>query len=211
MASRASRCVKAGVLMSSLAIAAVLAGPASANVLIQVDKAAQRMTVSENGALLYSWPVSTGRRGYTTPSGSFRPFRMDADHHSDEWDNAPMPHSIFFTREGHAIHGSFETRHLGSAASHGCVRLSPRHAATLFALVKQQGLANTRVVVRNSAPVIARATRSRTVGPVRLNDRVVFGRQLPDMNDVSDARPPPHALMLPWYGRIELDPNSPIH
>ncbi len=211
MASRASRYVKAGVLMSSLAIAAVLAGPASANVLIQVDKAAQRMTVSEDGALLYSWPVSTGRRGYTTPSGSFRPFRMDADHHSDEWDNAPMPDAIFFTREGHAIHGSFETRHLGSAASHGCVRLSPRHAATLFALVKQQGLANTRVVVRNSAPVIAQADRSRTVGPVRLNDRVVFGRQLPDMNDVSDARPPPHALMLPWYGRIELDPNSPIH
>ena len=122
-----------------------------------------------------------------------------------------MPHSIFFTREGHAIHGSFETRHLGSAASHGCVRLSPRHAATLFALVRQQGLANTRVVVSNGAPVIAQADRSRTVGPVRLNDRVVFGRRLPDMNDVSDARPPPQALMLPWYGRIELDPNSPIH
>jgi L,D-transpeptidase catalytic domain len=211
IASRAGRCVKAGVLMSSLAIMAVLAGPASANILIQVDKATQRMTVSEDGALLYSWPVSTGRRGYATPSGSFHPFRMDADHHSDEWDRAPMPYSIFFTREGHAIHGSFETRHLGRAASHGCVRLSPQHAATLFALVKQQGLANTHVVVGNDAPLVAKSGRSQRVGPVSLNDRVVFDRQLPDVNDVGDAGPPPRALLLPWYGRVELDPNSPIH
>jgi lipoprotein-anchoring transpeptidase ErfK/SrfK len=65
---------------------------------------------------------------------------MEADHYSKEWDDAPMPHSIFFTKIGHAIHGSYDTKKLGMPASRGCVRISPAHAATLFALVKQDGL-----------------------------------------------------------------------
>ena len=71
--------------------------PAAANILIEIDKSAQRMTVSQDGAQLYAWPVSTGQRGYDTPSGDFKPFRMEKDHFSREWDDAPMPHSIFFT------------------------------------------------------------------------------------------------------------------
>ena len=82
------------------------------------------MTVTRDGEVVDRWPVSTGRSGYGTPSGSFKPFRMEADHHSDEWDDAPMPHSIFFTQKGHAIHGTYETKHLGSPVSHGCVRIS---------------------------------------------------------------------------------------
>jgi hypothetical protein len=96
--------------------------------------------------------VSTGKRGYDTPVGDFKPFRMEKDHFSREWDDAPMPHSIFFTQEGHAIHGSFDVKRLGSPASHGCVRLSPQHAATLFALVKQEKMANTRVVLTGVIP-----------------------------------------------------------
>jgi L,D-transpeptidase catalytic domain len=199
-------------LVSSIALTAVFAGTAAAKVLIQVDKATQRMTVSEDGAQLYSWPVSTGRHGYGTPSGAFHPFRMDADHHSDEWDHAPMPYSIFFTREGHAIHGSFETKHLGRAASHGCVRLSPQHAAALFALVKREGLANTQVVVSSGAPVVAEAGPSQKSARADIDNRVLFNRELPNMSDVGTAaEPPPTALLLPWYGRVELDPNSPIH
>jgi hypothetical protein len=49
------------------------------------------MTVTVNGEQLYEWPVSTGGRGYDTPSGTFKPFRMEIDHTSDEYDNAPMP------------------------------------------------------------------------------------------------------------------------
>jgi lipoprotein-anchoring transpeptidase ErfK/SrfK len=136
----------------------IMVGSASAEVVIYVDKSTQRMIVTKDSAQLFSWVVSTGGRGYATPSGSFHPFRLDADHHSDEWDNAPMPHSIFFTREGHAIHGSFEKRHLGRAVSHGCVRLSPSDAATLFALVRREGMANTRVVIGSGAPVEAKLT-----------------------------------------------------
>jgi lipoprotein-anchoring transpeptidase ErfK/SrfK len=93
----------------------VLAAPAIAEVSIVVDKAAQRMTVSVNGQQRYSWPMSTGTADYSTPAGIFTPSRLAKMHHSREWDNAPMPHSIFFTDAGPAIHGSHATNHIGLA------------------------------------------------------------------------------------------------
>ncbi len=125
---------------------------AQASILITIDKSAQRMSVSVDGKTRWVWPVSTGRRGYATPSGSYTAFRMEEDHYSKEWDDAPMPHSIFFSKQGHAIHGTFEARRLGTAASHGCVRLSTQHAALLYALVEEQGLPNTKVVVTGEQP-----------------------------------------------------------
>ena len=129
-----------------------IAQPARANVMITIDKSAQKMTVTVNGENRYSWPVSTGRSGYDTPSGEFQPFRMEKDHFSREWDDAPMPNSIFFTKIGHAIHGTFESRNLGRPVSHGCVRLSTQHAAILYALVKQEGVFNTRVKLTGETP-----------------------------------------------------------
>jgi len=140
-------------LLLSALFAVAVAGTAQAEILITVDKSAQRMTVARDGEALYTWPVSTGRSGYATPSGSFSAFRMEADHYSKEWDEAPMPHSIFFTKIGHAIHGSYDTKKLGTPASHGCVRLSPAHAATLFAMVQQDGVTNTKVVLTGSEQV----------------------------------------------------------
>jgi L,D-transpeptidase-like protein len=95
--------------------------------------------------------VSTGISRYATPTGTYKPFRMEEDHFSEEWDDAPMPHSIFFTPLGHAIHGTEHVDKLGHAASHGCVRLAPEDAATLYALVEEAGMANTTVVVKGSA------------------------------------------------------------
>lgn len=114
------------------------------------------MTVTVNGEQLYDWAVST------TPNGTFRPFRMEIDHYSDEWDNAPMPYSIFFTETGDAIHGTYEQCNLGHAMTHGCVRLSVKNAATLWKLVKQEKMANTTVVLRGAIhdtgpPTVARA------------------------------------------------------
>jgi hypothetical protein len=137
------------------------AAPARADLLIHVDKSTQQMEVSLDGAPLFTWPVSTGAPGYDTPSGNFKPFRMEKEHFSREWDDAPMPHSIFFTMKGHAIHGSTH-KSIGRPASHGCVRLEPKNAAILFDLVKQEGMAKTRVVLdgvtpgSRSAPQVAR-------------------------------------------------------
>jgi hypothetical protein len=131
----------------------VLASPAVAEVLIVVDKTSQRMTVSVNGQQRYSWPVSTGTADYSTPTGTFTPSRLARVHYSREWDNAPMPHSIFFTDAGHAIHGSRAISHFGTPASHGCVRLAPRHASILFDLVRVEGAEDTQVEITGMDPI----------------------------------------------------------
>ena len=131
------------------------------HVLISIDKASQRMTVIVDGQEQYIWPVSTAAAGYTTPSGTYHPFRMEEQHFSEEWDDAPMPNSIFFTQQGHAIHGSQHVSSLGHPASHGCVRLAPEDAATLYSLVGQAGMANTIVIVRGGDARSANRERSR--------------------------------------------------
>jgi lipoprotein-anchoring transpeptidase ErfK/SrfK len=136
------------VVMLATALALALSSPASARVLVQIDKSSQRMTVSHNGATLYSWAVSTGRKGYGTPIGRFRPTMMARQWFSRKYYNSPMPYSIFFYR-GYAIHGTNYISRLGGPASHGCIRLHPSNAAALFALVQRAGAGNTDIVITN--------------------------------------------------------------
>lgn len=142
------------IALIALAIVIVAsAAPATASVVVTIDKSTQRMKVEVEGTLRWIWPVSTGQLAYDTPSGRYTAFRMEADHFSKEWDDAPMPNSIFFSPKGHAIHGYLNTSRIGSPASHGCVRLEPANAAKLYALVEQQGLPNTRVLVTGDVRV----------------------------------------------------------
>jgi lipoprotein-anchoring transpeptidase ErfK/SrfK len=122
--------------------------PARAEVVVQIDKSSQRMAVSVDGSMRYSWPVSTGRDGYGTPSGTFHPQSMARHYFSRKYYNAPMPHAIFFYY-GFAIHGTNDISRLGGPASHGCVRLHPSHAAALYALVEHNGPRNTRIEISN--------------------------------------------------------------
>jgi lipoprotein-anchoring transpeptidase ErfK/SrfK len=121
-------------------------------ILVNIDKSKQRMTVFVNGIQRYHWPVSTGAPGHSTPSGTYTASSMNEIWYSKQWDNAPMPHAVFFTKEGHAIHGTNEVRRLGKPASHGCVRLSPQNATTLYALVEENGLEHTQVVLVGLTP-----------------------------------------------------------
>jgi lipoprotein-anchoring transpeptidase ErfK/SrfK len=111
-----------------------------------VDLRSQTMTVSEDGALKYRWRVSTARRGYVTPIGSYTAKWLSKDHRSKKYDDAPMPYAVFFNG-GYAVHGTYEVRQLGRPASHGCVRLDTRNAATFFAMAAEAGLHNTRIVI----------------------------------------------------------------
>lgn len=121
--------------------------PASAAAVVaKVDLSSQRMTVTVNGKVKHTWKVSTGKIGYRTPKGTYRPRRLERSWFSRKYDMAPMPHSIFF-RGGYAIHGTKSVRRLGRPASHGCVRLHPSNARKLFSLVRKYGMGNTRVVV----------------------------------------------------------------
>jgi L,D-transpeptidase catalytic domain len=115
---------------------------------ITVNKVSQKMTVVVDGSEEYVWLVSTGGRDYDTPTGTYHIFRMEKEHFSKEWDDAPMPYSMFFTPLGHAIHGSYHVKSLGRRASHGCVRLAPENAAVLFDLVQKAGYKNSTVTIR---------------------------------------------------------------
>lgn len=129
------------------AAAAFFVQPAfAAAVVAKVDLSQQVMRVYKHGKMIYRWPVSTGRRGYYTPTGTYRPKRMHTMWYSRKYDMSPMPHSIFF-RGGYAVHGTNYTRSLGRPASHGCVRLHPKHAKRLYGLVKYFGMGNARIVV----------------------------------------------------------------
>jgi lipoprotein-anchoring transpeptidase ErfK/SrfK len=136
-------------LLLAVALACAAAGSAWANVVIVVDKSQQRMSVAVDGKARFSWPVSTARAGYRTPNGVYHPEWLARKWYSTIYHHSPMPYSIFFDG-GFAIHGSYETGRLGSPASHGCIRLHPAHAATLFALVQEQGTGRTEIVVTSS-------------------------------------------------------------
>jgi lipoprotein-anchoring transpeptidase ErfK/SrfK len=129
----------------------IATAPAAANVVVTVDKSTQHMTVSVDGTPRYNFVVSTGRAGYGTPSGRYHPERLARTYFSKKYYNSPMPHSIFF-HGGYAIHGSYEISHLGGPASHGCIRLHPSNAATLYTLVQSEGASNTTIVVTGSNP-----------------------------------------------------------
>ncbi len=199
--------------MRSLLVAATTlmlfaAGAAQAKVSITVDKDAQMMTVAVDGVDRYHWPVSTGNPSHETPNGAFRTFRMEADHFSKEFDDAPMPHSIFFTKIGHAIHGTESERSLGLPVSHGCVRLSRANATTLYALVEQQGVLNTTVTLTGSSTVALARKRGNTA--VARAEPVQPDQQYPGQQyqqQYSDAGQPmmltPQPQFFPGYRPVQ--------
>ena len=132
----------------------VLPAKASAGVLASIDLSSQRMNVYVNGIHYHSWPVSTARRGYHTPTGNYRPTRMHVMWRSRKYHMSPMPYSIFF-RGGYAIHGTYDLKRLGRRASHGCIRLHPSNARRLFRLVRRYGpriTSTSRAISANGFP-----------------------------------------------------------
>jgi hypothetical protein len=123
-----------------LACGAAFLAPAFANALVRVDidLSTQSMHVTSSSGESYDWPISSGRAGHLTPTGSYRPVALYRMVHSAKYDNAPMPHSIFF-RSQYAIHGTTAVGSLGRPASHGCIRLAPGNAAALYSLVQAEG------------------------------------------------------------------------
>ncbi len=119
---------------------------AEAAVTVHIDRSSQRMSVTVDGVPRYNWRVSTARAGYVTPPGTYHPQMLARQWFSKKYYNSPMPHSIFFYG-GFAIHGTYEISRLGGPASHGCVRLDPSNAATLFNIVQREGMGATTIVI----------------------------------------------------------------
>lgn len=134
-------------ILLSLAFALFALPAFASEIYVVVDISDQTMSVKVDGSLKYTFDVSTGRKGYTTPTGAYGVERMHKKYFSKKYDNAPMPYAIFF-HGGYAIHGTTDLKRLGRIASHGCVRLHPDNAKALFALVKEVGSDNTRIWVK---------------------------------------------------------------
>ena len=115
-------------------------------IVAKVDISQQRMRVYKGGKLLHKWKVSTGKKGFNTPTGIFKPTALEKLHLSKQYNNAPMPYSVFFNG-GIAVHGTKSIRRLGRRASHGCIRVKTPHAKKLYALVQKSGRDNAYIEV----------------------------------------------------------------
>ena len=124
------------------------AAEAASKIVARIDISKQRMMVLVDGRETFEWKVSTAGKGYVTPTGSFKPTRMHEMWYSRKYDNAPMPHSVFF-HGGYAVHATPHVKRLGSPASHGCIRLHPDNASDFYQLVQAFGPSNTSIVIVN--------------------------------------------------------------
>lgn len=156
-ASRILSALRTGIVATAMTAAAATAAEAterlstsnrSDQIVIRVDISEQEMTVMQGGRRLYSWPVSTAKRGKITPTGTYQPQWFSRNHRSSLYNDAPMPFSIFYDGN-YAIHGTYSTGALGRPASNGCVRLHPENARTLYEMVWAQGKQDTYIVVQN--------------------------------------------------------------
>ena len=162
--------------------------PALPAVVARINLSSQRMEVSVNGTSLHSWPISSGRAGYESPRGTWRVQWTSKIWYSKKYDNAPMPHAVFFTG-GVAVHATSATGMLGRPASHGCIRLAPASAAQFYALVQKHGNKQTQIQVFGSPPqgaVASRRDRDRDEDAgrsSRSDRRRVASRRMASMDD----------------------------
>jgi lipoprotein-anchoring transpeptidase ErfK/SrfK len=141
----------AGLALASSALFFAIgtnAAEATGKIVARIDISKQRMMVLVDGRETFEWKVSTAGKGYVTPTGSFKPTRMHKMWYSRKYDNAPMPHSVFF-HGGYAVHATPNVKRLGSPASHGCIRLHPDNASDFYQLVQAFGPSNTSIVIVN--------------------------------------------------------------
>ena len=134
--------------VASATLLSFVAQGAASSLVAKVNVATQTMEVIRYGKVIHTWKVSTARRGYITPTGSWRPKRIHEMWYSRKYDMSPMPYSVFY-HGGYAIHGTNAVSRLGSPASHGCVRLETANAKAFYELVREIGAGNTRVIVVN--------------------------------------------------------------
>ena len=104
---------------------------------VVVSLAEQAAYVLDGGKVVASSPVSTGKRGHETPTGTFRILQKKVHHRSSTYDDAPMPYMQRLTWSGVALHAGALP---GYPASHGCIRLPRKFAKKLYGLTSHATL-----------------------------------------------------------------------
>lgn len=110
-----------------------------------IDLTSQRAFVYRDGKLIGVSTISSGKPGHETPTGTFTVLEKQRDHHSNKYDDAPMPYMQRLTWDGVAMHGGHPRGH---PASHGCIRLPMGFAAALF----KEETRGMKVVITGRAP-----------------------------------------------------------
>ena len=134
---------------------AVPSGP----IVVVVSLPEQRADVYRNGVRIGVTTVSTGKPGHTTPTGIFMVLQKDKDHHSKNYNNAPMPYTERLTWDGVALHAGGLP---GYPSSHGCVHLPSEFAHQLFE-VSPMGMT---VVIANEQTSPADVVHPAALAPV---------------------------------------------
>jgi hypothetical protein len=111
----------------------------------EVDKTDQVLRAHVGDKLVFESPVSTGKEGHATPNGTFTAGEKRLMHHSDLYDNAPMPYSVQIGGD-YFIHGFSSVP--AHPASHGCIRLPMAQAKQFFDWVEP----GTPIIVRGEWP-----------------------------------------------------------
>lgn len=133
-----------------IAVAALfcLTTVAHANELIITVDISDQMMLIDTPYETVAMDVSTGAEGSETPTGVYQPYLMKPMHYSSQFNDAPMPYSIFFYK-GYAIHGTESINSLGYPDSAGCVRLHPENANWVYRLVREYGKENTIIIIQD--------------------------------------------------------------
>jgi lipoprotein-anchoring transpeptidase ErfK/SrfK len=147
----------------------------------------QRITVYDKNGWILRAPVSSGQKGRETPAGVFSVIQKDAEHYSNLYDDAYMPHMQRLTWSGIALHGGPLP---GRAASHGCVRMPYDFAEQLFSATSL----GMRVIV---AP--------RDVAPIEVSHPALFPR-----NPVATLLPPLRLQKLTRQPARPIRRDSPL-
>ena len=137
-------------------------------VIAVISLATQRVVIYRNGLPIGISTVSTGRPGYSTPTGVFSVLQKKVDHRSTTYNNAPMPYMQRLTWRGVALHGGNLP---GYPASHGCIRLPHDFARLLYGATR---LGMTVIITESPAvpriaptPDLLRAGAASEAGPVQ--------------------------------------------
>jgi lipoprotein-anchoring transpeptidase ErfK/SrfK len=105
----------------------------------------QRLYVFDGDELVAFSTISSGKKGYETPTGIYPILQKNIDHYSNIYDNAPMPFMQRLTWDGVALHAGAIP---GFPASHGCIRMPKTFAKFLFGATK---LDQQVIVIQNTA------------------------------------------------------------
>ncbi len=137
------------------------------NLVVSIRK--QKLFVYHGTELIETSPVSTGQRGFPTPSGVFSILEKNRIHHSNIYSGAPMPFMQRVTWSGVALHAGMLP---GYAASHGCIRLPHSFARQLFGMTRM----NNHVIITSSE-----------IAPVEISHKQLFQPALEDASAQSAA------------------------